>query len=371
MTLDRQGKRHYQLIDADTHVNEPPDLWIDRVPSKFKDRAPRMQRFEAGDAWILEGVKDPINFGLNAAAGMPLADMRQWMFWEEVRPGGYDPKARLAEMDADQVDAQVFYPTPRLSHSLFANTDTEFHLALIRAYNDWLAEFCSEDTSRLGGIMLLPNRGVEGAVAEFERMMTHPGIKGALIGCWPHGDLELTTEDDAIFALASEANVPLHIHVGLVNEMPGAHKAKLPGDVRLYDAPTRLLQLLWGGVFERFPDLVTAFVETDIGWVPYLKEQLDDRWYRLRLYEQMDMPQPPSFYFERNIYFTFITDAYGIRNRHDIGVERIMWSSDYPHLPGNWPTSWRTLNASFSGVPPEERHLIVAGNAQRLYHFSQ
>ena len=104
MTLDRQGKRHYQLIDADTHVNEPPDLWIDRVPSKFKDRAPRMQRFEAGDAWILEGVKDPINFGLNAAAGMPLADMRQWMFWEEVRPGGYDPKARLAEMDADQVD---------------------------------------------------------------------------------------------------------------------------------------------------------------------------------------------------------------------------------------------------------------------------
>jgi hypothetical protein len=99
------GTPGYRLIDADAHINEPPDLWTSRVPGAFRDRSPRIEHFEMGDAWVMEGVKDPINFGLNAAAGLPVADRRPWVRFEEIRAGGYDPKARLEENHVDKVDA--------------------------------------------------------------------------------------------------------------------------------------------------------------------------------------------------------------------------------------------------------------------------
>src|SRR2546430_1670572 len=95
----------YRLIDSDTHINEPPDLWQSRIPVAFRGRAPRVERFDQGDAWVLEGVGDPINFGFNACSGMDPDKVTGWVRWEEVRPGGYDPAARLLEMDRDRVDA--------------------------------------------------------------------------------------------------------------------------------------------------------------------------------------------------------------------------------------------------------------------------
>ena len=145
-------KRSYRLIDADTHVNEPPDLWTSRVPARYRDRAPRIERFEQGDAWILEGVADPINFGLNATAGMAPEQMKGWVRFEDIRPGGWDPAARLEEMDLDRIDAAVLYPTPRLSHAVIANRDAGFHLAQVCAYNDWLAEYCAATPGSLVGI---------------------------------------------------------------------------------------------------------------------------------------------------------------------------------------------------------------------------
>src|SRR4051812_13625676 len=103
-----------RLISSDSHVNEPGDLWVDRVPGKLRDRAPRMERFEQGDAWVIEGVDDPINFGMNACAGLPAEEMQGWCRFEDIRRGGYDPAVRLEEMAADGVDAEVLYPTPRL-----------------------------------------------------------------------------------------------------------------------------------------------------------------------------------------------------------------------------------------------------------------
>ena len=104
---DKRTRSVYNLISADSHVNEPPDLWVSRVSKKYKDRAPRIERFEKGDAWVLEGVEDPINFGLNACAGMLPAQRRAWLPFEELRRGGWDPKARLDEMDEDDVDAEA------------------------------------------------------------------------------------------------------------------------------------------------------------------------------------------------------------------------------------------------------------------------
>jgi predicted TIM-barrel fold metal-dependent hydrolase len=370
------GEPGYRLIDADAHINEPPDLWTSRLPGKLQDRAPRVQRFDRGDAWVLEGVKDPINFGSNTSAGVPVAERSAWIRWEDVRPGGYDPKARLRDMDADLVDACVLYPTPRISHLVIANPDPEFHLAMVRAYNDWLSEFCEHDPGRLGGVMLVPNRGVEAAVQEIERVIERPGIVGCLVGCYPHGNLDLSKDDDPVWHAAAERQVPIHIHVALVNEYPRdiyapdtISEGVVMGYLRFRDVPNRMLQFLLGGVFDRVPDLTVVLAEVDAGWVPYVKEQADNRVLRREIGADMRTLRLPSAVIDEHFYYTYITDHFAVRNRHAVGVERLMWSSDHPHGGSDWPHSIHVIHADFADVPGHERDLILAGNAQRLYRF--
>ena len=370
------GKPGYRLIDSDTHVNEPPDLWTSRVSAKFKDRVPFMNSFDQGDAWVMEGVKDPINFGNNAAAGYPPQERRAWVRWDEIRHGGYDPKARLEEMDMDLVDASVLYPTPRISQLVISEQDPEFHLEMVRAYNDWLSEYCAHNPSRLGGIMLVPNRGVADAVAEVERVIGRPGMVGCLIGCYPHGDLSLSPEDDAVWEAIAGADVPLHIHVKLVNEKPTdiyspgvITEGQAAGDLRFLGAPSRMLQFVNAKVFDRVPNLKIVLAEVDAGWVPYVKEQVDNRLLRRGLGSEVRHQVMPSQVIEEHFWYTYITDHFAIRNRHAIGVDRLMWSSDFPHGGSDWPYSLRVIHADFANVPGDERDLILAGNAMSLYRF--
>ena len=359
----------YQLISADSHINEPPDLWTSRLSKRFQDRAPRMEHFDDGDGWILEGVSGPVNFGFNASAGMGPQMMKGWINWSDVRPGGYDPKERLKEQDLDGVDAEVLYPTPRISGSIFANPDREFHLELVRAYNDWLAEYCHQDPRRLLGLALLPNCGIDDALAEFERVMALDGIRGVLIGQWPHGGLDIDDADDGLWEVASATGTPVSIHVRMVGEMPGTYTEKIPAaaTLRFGDAPTRMLQLLYSGALDRFPDLHVVFAEVDCGWVPYFKEQVNDRFIRQGRAAGMSLARRPSEYIEDHFSFSYITDHFGVNARASIGVDRMLWSSDYPHVGGDWPNSWLTIAADFDGVPAEERHAILAGNAEKLY----
>jgi len=360
----------YQLISADSHVNEPPDLWRDRVPAALRDRAPRIERFDEGVAWVIEGVRDPINFGMNACAGLAPEEMHGWVRFEDIRAGGYEPAARLDEMDRDGVDAEVLYPTPRLSAAIVANQDVEYHLAMVRAYNDWISEFAAHAPARFGGLAMLPNRGGVGAcVAEIGRVLDRPGMRGVVMGCYPNGSLSIEPEDDQVWGALAERGVPLGIHVSLTQQMPAAHRSHLPGYGRFFDAPNRMIELVMAGVFDRFPQLDVVFAEVDFGWVPYVKEQIDNNYHRLDPVSRFGLRRPPSEYIAEHFHFGYMTDTFGLRNRHDVGVDRMLWSSDYPHVSADWPNSWRTIQASFSGVPTAEREQILAGNAMRLYGF--
>lgn len=359
----------YRLISADSHVNEPGDLWVKRVPEKLRDRAPRLERFEEGDAWIIEGVADPINFGMNACAGLEPEKMTGWMRFEDMRKGGWDPATRLQEMARDGVDAEVLYPTPRLSNAIIANRDTEFHLTMIRAYNDWISEFVEYAPERFGGLAILPNRGVEEAVAEIDRVLDRPGIRGVVMGCYPNGTLTIQPEDDKVWAALAERGIPLGIHVSLTQSMPGAHRAKLPGYGRFFDAPNRMIEMVFSGMFDRFPGLDVVFAETDFGWVPYVKEQIDNNFQRLDPVSQFGLNRLPSEYIERHFHFGYMTDTFGLRNMDFVGSPRILWSSDYPHISADYPYSWRTIQASLAGVPSADRNNILHGNSERLYGF--
>ena len=367
----QNGKRPYRLISADSHVNEPGDLWTKRVPAAFRDRAPRIERFDEWDAWIVEGIKEPVKFGWTSCAGLEPEEMKAGVRFDEMRRGGYDPAARVKEQDRDGVDAEVMYPTPLLAIAMCAHQEEAFHLALVRAYNDWLSEYVSYAPDRFGGMALLPNRGGQReTVAEIDRVLDRPGMRGVVMGAYPNGTLTIDPEDDLVWAALAERNLPITIHVALAQSVPPVTKSKLPGYGRFFDAPNRMIEMIFSGMFDRYPTLNVFFAEVDCGWVPYVREQIDNNYNRLEPVSRFGLKEPPGRYIERHFHFGYMTDTFGLKSRGHIGAERILWSSDYPHISADWPYSWRTIQASMSGIPPEERALITHGNAQRLFGFA-
>ena len=362
------GKRVHHLISADSHINEPADLWTSRVAAKWRDRVPRVERFEQGDAWVIEGMPGPMPIGLNACAGQDPRLRQNWVRFDEIRSGGWDPAVRVKEIEIAGVDAEVLYPTPRVAQTTAANTDPEMHLALVQAYNDWLHEYASHDLHCFRALPMVPNRGVDQALAEIERVGGRPSTGGFLMCAYPGGTLQPRPEDDPVFAALEEQGHTLNIHVSLSTSLPAMlNTLALPAAGRFTGATGHLIDLIFSGVFDRFPDLNLVFAEVDCGWLPYFKEQLDDGYYRYRF--RFDLKKLPSEYIEQHVHFTWVTDTFGVNNRHQIGVDKMLWSSDYPHGNSNYPNAWSATQASMAAVPLPEKQLMLVGNAQRLYGF--
>ena len=362
------GKLVHHLISADSHINEPADLWTSRVPAKWRDRVPRVEQFEQGDAWVIEGMPGPMPIGLNACAGQDPRLRQNWVRFDEIRSGGWDPAVRVKEIEIAGVDAEVLYPTPRVSQTTAANTDPEMHLVLVQAYNDWLHEYASHDLQRFRALPMIPNRGVDQALAEIARVGGRPSTGGFLICAYPGGTLQPRPEDDPVFAALEEQGHTLNIHVSLSISLPAMlNTLALPAAGRFTGATGHLIDLIFSGVFDRFPNLNLVFAEVDCGWLPYFKEQLDDGYYRYRF--RFDLEKLPSEYIEQHVHFTWVTDTFGVNNRHQIGVDKMLWSSDYPHGNSNYPNAWSATQASMAAVPLPEKQLMLVGNAQRLYHF--
>lgn len=363
--------RKYHIISADSHINEPGDLFTSRVSEAFRDRVPRIERFEQGDAFVIEGMDQPMPFGLNASAGMPPEKRKAWMFWEDVRAGGYDPAARIKEMDLDLVDGEILFPSPRLFSAVFAHPDPELHLVMVKAYNDFICEFAAHDPSRLRAMPVVPNVGVKEALAEIERVTDRPGVGGVLMGQYPAGGIKPTPENDPVWQEIVDRKLTINIHVALSPGMPKASgtPGPLPGAGRHLAIGGQLLELIFSGTLDRFPELQFVAAEVDCGWLPYFKEQIDDNFRRFK--HNYSMERFPSEYLESNINYTFVTDAYGVANRARIGVENMLWSTDFPHPSSSWPNSWAAVGNLMDGVPSKERDLMLFGNALRLYGFDR
>lgn len=370
LTTSPSTGRTYRLISADSHINEPPDLWTARMPARWGDRIPRIEHFEQGDAWILEGAPEPINFGRNCCAGKAAHASSPWCRWEEAPEGARDPLARLKEQDLDGVDAEILYPTPRIYRSVVANKDAAFHNDMIRAYNDWLTDYCRPAPDRLVAAAAVPNRGVDAAVAEVERLATDPTVGAYMIGCYPHGSLELSEEDDRVWAAIQATGKPVTIHVEMHDSPPpGSHKATLrEGVTRINNVMGHMEEFIYGGVMRKFPTLRLVLAEVDAGWMPYFREQADNRWRRNspELRAQRGMFEAPSVYMQR-FYYTYITDRYAVRNLDLVGADQLMWSSDYPHGGSDYPHSWRTIESDFYGADPVAKHKVLAANAAKLF----
>lgn len=206
----------YKLISADGHLNEPRDVWTSRVAQKDKDRVPRVDSLPEGDGWVFPGYDIKIPFSWGATAGRNPADMGPWCRYEDINPGSYDPVARVQEMEEDGVDAELIFGSNNPRTFVAGHEDADLHHEMIRAYNDFMSEFCATAPSHLGGTALLPNRGTAGCLKEIERVSNMPGFVAFLMQRYPNGELSIEPEDDAVWEAIESSGMPLTIHVGLV-----------------------------------------------------------------------------------------------------------------------------------------------------------
>ena len=373
----------YFAIDGDTHMNEPHDVWLTRTPSHLHDRVPRVERRNGREVWLYEGGKRMRSVTLlcNVIGVSPV----QWgLFCEsyaDLPQGAFHPEARLKDMDVDMTTAHVLYPTYVMAGAQeYTTKDRELQLACVRAYNDWMSEFCSVNPGRFFGLATLPVTSVEDAMAEAERVRGLTGIRGLLLTCWPNGGaLPDHDADDRFWDLVEDLDIACTIHVGFfgggevgeasAEDSDSTPRISLPMlNVSRQGASTIPIfsQLILGGVLERHPKLRIGVAEVGVGWLPFFMEQTDDNYVRHRFWTGNHLKLLPSDYLKRQLFSTFQQDTYGIKNREYM-IDNIMWSSDYPHSGADWPNSRVTIANHMRGVPDDEQRKILAGNAMRLY----
>jgi len=367
-----------KIISVDDHVIEHPRVWLDRMPQKYQDVAPRIERLPDGnDTWIFNH-KQSGNFALNAVAGKhPREFGLDPRSYDDMRPGCYDIAERIKDMDAEGVWAQLCFPNMGgfAGSTFFACEDKELAAECIRAYNDFiLDEWCAYAPDRQIPLVMVPFWDVQASVAEIHRTAAK-GARSLSFLEAPHriGLPSYHTDHwDPILRACEETGLPLSVHFGSGGAPSGvAQDADMFVTIALFGINSMMacVDLLISPVFYKFPNLKFVLSEGGIGWIPYILERADYSWGRHKYWCDIDQDRKPSELFKDHIYGAFISDQNGIDLRHSIGVEQIMFESDYPHSDCNWPHTRKVLGEQLSNVPDDEARLIVEGNARRLFNF--
>jgi len=267
----------------------------------------------------------------------------------------------------------------------------EVYKAVIRGYNDWLGEeYCAVAPDRLIGMGVIPISNVDDAIAEMKHCKKL-GLKGVLLGGLPGGKGYPTPEDDRFWAAALDLDMPVTVHVQLYRTGARANQPTMKYPKEDPEVMARLrrpflewlvnfglppsvgmAQLVLSGVFERFPKLKVFFAETRLGWVPFWLEHMD-LWYKRHLNWAEDMlgfkplRELPATYVRENIYFTVQYERVAIEMRHHVGVDHIMFATDFPHIENEWPNSRPIIDDIYKDIPTAERDKIWAGNAVKFF----
>jgi predicted TIM-barrel fold metal-dependent hydrolase len=383
------------VIDADSHISEPPDLWTSRVPRRYVDDVPTLVRTDDGlDAWTMGG-RSLGSVGRNAVAGWPGFPPELPKTMAETLPASYDAGARLAYMDEAGIWAQVLYPNVAGfgAQNFLRAADEALKLLCVQAYNDFLVDWCAADPTRLLGVMALPFWDVAAAVKEVERGAA-AGLRGVLFtgepqrfGLPPLGHPHW----DPLYAACQAAGLPMHFHIGggevdvgadITPERIGAHG--YPGTeayvaVQLFmKNGIQCADLITCGLLPRFPELRFVSVESGTGWLPFMLEAAD--WSYLGATQPGRIggaSQPghvategllPSELFARQVYVTywfehaaptFLTEA--------LPIDNVLFETDFPHTACLYGNIQETIDHGLAHATDEVRRKFLWENAARLY----
>jgi predicted TIM-barrel fold metal-dependent hydrolase len=381
--------QQYDFISSDTHLEVLPERWTGRVDAMHRDKMPRtVPHPDGGDALQIPGAPLFQVAYLDLRAGRTAEDWQPFGVSVEETAGVGPPEQRLQEQDQDGCAAEVLFPNMQAGPGLWRSiADDKAYVAAIRAYNDWLAEeYCSINPSRLLGLGVMPMTTLEDSLKELEHCVAL-GLKGVLLSSFPNGMAYPLPEDDQFWAAALDMQMPLAVHVAFnrTGERAQQPTFKYPDEnpeilrkikrglvdqmALLGLAPaTSFSQMIASGVFDRFPELRIFFAETRLGWVPYWMNEADFWYERHRHWAQRylgfkPLKRKPSEYMKDHFLFSVQgPELIAIELRHHIGVDHIMFATDFPHIECEWPNTKPTLDRLTASLSPEEKYKIVAGN---------
>ena len=369
----------YRVISSDNHIVEPPDLWTANIDPLFKSRAPQLTVEEDGEWWVCDGKRLQTGFGFSGSqTGMRFEtpeDMTAGDLFDNVRPGGYIPEEQVKDMDLDGIDVSIIYPS--LGLQLFRVPENNLLNAVFRTYNDWVANFCKASPKRLAGIAMINVDVINEAVRELERCK-NIGMIGAMIPVYPlEGHRYNSPEYEPLWEAANRLEMPISLHAA--TNRVGSGEGEPDGERRIsivinsaHYALMSITDLIFAGVFERYPKLQVGSVEHEIAWAAHMIERMDWNYNQREAAQgsyrfQEDML--PSDYFRRNVFIGFQEDGLGIRLRDYIGLETLQWGSDYPHQESTFPRSRQILEEILCDCTEEEKAMIAGGNAARVYNL--
>jgi predicted TIM-barrel fold metal-dependent hydrolase len=366
------------LVSVDDHVVEPPNMFDNHVPEKWRDHAPKsVKKAEGHEVWVFEGNEIP-NIGLNAVAGRPPEDYDMNVTsYSQIRRGTYDIHERIRDMNVNGVLGSMCFPSfPQFCGQLFSRAqDKELGYVMLQAYNDWhIDEWCGSYPGRFIPLSLPPIWDPELMAKEVARVKAK-GCNAvtfsedpAKLG-WP----SLHSEHwDPFWKACVDNEMTIALHIGSSSQLLMLDDA--PIDVMITLTPMNLFQtasnLIWSPALKRFPKLQFALSEGGIGWLPYFLERIDYVYQRHRFWTGQDFgDQLPSQRARDNFTFCFIDDKAGIANRELIGIDNITWECDYPHSDSMWPTAPEAVMKHFDGVSDEHINKITYQNAMRAFNY--
>ncbi len=359
----------YLMVSADCHVNEPPNLWVERIEETYRSRLPRIEVDAQGVKWsVVEGYH-PTKIRDLKMEGEDL---------ERAKVGKGDPEERLKDHARDGIDAEVIFPNRGLQ--MWATGDPLFSQAMCRVYNSWAWEVFGAYYDRLSPLACIATGDIDSAIAEVTRT-AKLGFRGLSLPCkptWGPGRSEDANyndpEFDRLWACIEETGMPMTFHVSTGKDPRGAKGAG--GAVINYVvhslAPTAepIVILCSSGILDRFPGLKFASIEAGIGWVPWMLRAMDEAYEHHHFWVFPKLKMLPSEYFRLHGGASFQEDPPGIdlMREHGLG-ENFMWANDYPHHEGSWPHSEQAIERHMGKLSDEERAKVLGLNAARIFNF--
>ena len=385
------------IVSVDDHVVEPPHLWTTWLPQKFREAGPKIERRNIGhmkhigggtyeqeftadgrpaDCWVFEDLVY-IHKRHVAAVGFSRDEMTMTpMTYDEMRPGCYDPVARVQDMLDNHVDVSLCFPSfPRFCGQTFTEAkDRALGEACVYAYNDWMIEeWCGDSNGHLVPLCIIPLWDADLAAAEvrrnaargchavcFSEIPPHLGLPSIHSGYW-----------DPLFQACSETQTVVCMHIGSSSRMPATSPdapVAVAATLSFNNSMASLADFLFSGVLVRFPELKLAYSEGQIGWLPYILERADDVWTEHRAWGGVAdiIPEPPSSYYYKQVFGCFFRDQHGLDSIEKVGVNNITFETDYPHTDTTWPNSQAVAQKMMGHLPKDVQYKVLRGNAIRM-----
>ena len=365
-----------KIFSADSHAPEG-DMFSEYIDREFQFRAPHIQPLQR------EGKSD-LYYTLEGFPPFALperglsADLSGASSKAEINKNfrGWDPVARLNDQDVDGVVGEVIH-TNNLGFRLFWLSDQSLQRACFRGYNDWLADYCSQAPKRLVGVPLISVFDLDDAITQLQRAHKR-NLLGAMIPLTPLASRPQydSTFYDPFWAAVQELDTPLILHgiTGNAYETPLSSVAYWREDftlgmmIRPHEAQRVLAQLIFSGVFERFPRLKVNCAENGTDWIPWYVGRLE-RAARGPFSYPTKLSLKPVEYFRRNVYFSYIDEPHVLANRHLLEPDNLMFATDFPHGASTWPKSAEVVERDTGELPTEVRQALIHNNVIKFFNI--